>query len=80
MMNRWSFLVVLVVIALVITSFILLSAVDFGTADTNKTYDGHKPNGFKVAMGMLIAAFVLPIAGFLIYLLNNGMFSFAMCR
>lgn len=80
MMNRWAFLVVLTVIALVITSFILLSNVDFGTAENNKTYDGHKPNGFKVAMGFLIAAFVLPIAGFLIYLLNNGMFSFAMCR
>jgi hypothetical protein len=80
MMNRWAFLVVLTVVALVVTSFILLSNVDFGSAENNKTYDGHKPTNFQVAMGMLIAAFALPVVAFLFYLFSNGMFSFHVSR
>ena len=79
MMNRWAFLIVLVVILLVITAFVLLSNMDFGNQETEKVYHG-KPTGFNVAIGMLIAAFVLPIFSFIAYLLSNGMFSFAMCR
>jgi heme/copper-type cytochrome/quinol oxidase subunit 2 len=79
MMNRWAFLVVLVVVVLVLTSFILLTTIDFGDADTTKSYNG-KPAVYNAAFGMLIAAFALPIVAFLGYLFSNGMFSFAMCR
>jgi hypothetical protein len=79
MMNRWAFLVVLIVVILVITSFILLTTIDFGDADTTKSYNG-KPTAYTAAFGMLIAAFSLPVVAFLAYLFTNGMFSFAMCR
>jgi amino acid transporter len=79
MMNRWAFLIVLLVILLVLTAFILVSTLDFGTTDQEKTFNG-RPLVFNVAYGLLIAAFVLPIFAFIMYLLTNGMFSFAMCR
>ncbi len=75
MMNRWTFLIFLVVILLIITSFVL-----FTTIDEDRFYDQKIPDAYKVIFWMLIIAFSLPILAFLMYLFYNGMFSFAMCR
>ena len=86
MMNRWTFLIFLVVIFLLITSFIIF--VNAGGEVVNDPYEPGNYNGYtlynptyyNVIFGLLLAAFVIPIMAFLIYLFYNGMFSFALCR
>ena len=75
MMNRWAFLIFLVVVILVLVAFILLT-----TISDDQFVDTKVPNVYNVMFGLLIAAFAIPIVAFLMYLFYNGMFSFALSR
>lgn len=78
MMNRWTFLIFLIVIILVITSFIIIvNSVEQIDGSSAKYYS---TTYYNVVFGLLLSAFAIPILAFIVYLFYNGMFSFALCR
>lgn len=82
MMNRWTFLIFLLVIILIISAFVVFVAGSHQTFEAGPEFENMEINSscYNIIFGLLVTAFAIPIVAFIMYLFYNGMFSFTMCR